>query len=186
MRIEGNPQNLQKLKPAKFSCYTGVSSVNQTSFPPGGEEINDRFNDRFSIPRAASGRSYTAPSSTGTNISAQHAWSVATGFNPGQNYGYTNYRSRSRQRSLQSPLGFSHSRRSSVSNRRRDQERTAVNTIKEVVLLPSPTYSKVPRYNHKVKLQKCGLILDGCSIDRSWNEMQVRVLLHFICKQGKG
>ena len=151
-----------------------VSSLNQTSFPPGGADgcvqanfpsVDEEINDRFSIPRAASGRSNTAPSSTGTNISAQHASSVD---------GYTNYRSRSRQRTLQSRLGFSHSRRSSVSNRRRDQECTEVNTIKEIVLLPSPTYSKVPRCNHKVKLQKCGLILDGCSIDRSWNEMQVR------------
>lgn len=51
--------------------------------------------------------------------------------------------------------------------------------MKEVILLPhpDPTTTKVPKFHHKLRLQQCGLISDGCAIERAWNESEVRRFL---------
>ena len=46
--------------------------------------------------------------------------------------------------------------------------------MKEVILLPHPTTTKVPKCHRKLRLQQCGLISDGYAIERVWNESEVR------------
>ena len=51
---------------------------------------------------------------------------------------------------------------------------------KELILLPSPKYDHVPRFERKRKLQDLGLIVDGFPLDKSWDENQLR--LKVLCK----
>ena len=53
-------------------------------------------------------------------------------------------------------------------------KKTVVNK-KELILLPYPTYTQVPRYEHKLKLQDLGLIIDGFPLEKSWDENQLRL-----------
>lgn len=67
---------------------------------------------------------------------------------------------------------LSSSRRGSRSSN--EQSETQTLTLKEVVLLPCPTDSKVPKCRGKLRHQECGLISDGCGFDCAWSESQVR------------
>ena len=52
-----------------------------------------------------------------------------------------------------------------------------------LILLPYPTHTQVPRYEHKRKLQDLGLIIDGFPLEKSWDENQLRLkvfLLNFL------
>ena len=46
---------------------------------------------------------------------------------------------------------------------------------KELILLPSPKYNKVPRFERKRRLQERGLIIDGFPFDKSWDERGLEV-----------
>ena len=46
---------------------------------------------------------------------------------------------------------------------------------KELILLPSPEYKKVPRFQRKRKLQELGLIVDGLPFNKSWDETQLQM-----------
>ena len=48
------------------------------------------------------------------------------------------------------------------------------NTLKEVVLLPSPSYSNVPKFSSKVELNNKGLIVDGFHVNKNWSEQELR------------
>ena len=56
--------------------------------------------------------------------------------------------------------------------------------LKDVCLLPSPTYTRVPRREYKVDLQRRGLYIDAYSFDKRWDERTVRqnILLLFSAK----
>ena len=128
--------------------------------------VEEELNERFLIPRGAHSNDST------------RAQDVAAQFNPNNNYGYTNYRSRQPSRQRNTPYGFSRQRTSTLRpsySRRGTRERPAeVSTMKEamkeVILLPHPTTRKFPKFHHKLRLQQCGLISDGCAIERAWNE----------------
>ena len=45
------------------------------------------------------------------------------------------------------------------------KEAASIINKKELILLPYPTYSQVPRYEHKRKLQELGLIVDGFPLE---------------------
>ena len=128
--------------------------------------VEEELNERFLIPRGAHSNDST------------RAQDVAAQFNPNNNYGYTNYRSRQPSRQRNTPYGFSRQRTSTLRpsySRRDTRERPAeVSTMKEamkeVILLPHPTTRKFPKFHHKLRLQQCGLISDGCAIERAWNE----------------
>lgn len=131
--------------------------------------VKEELNQRLLIP-------WGAPSNDSTR-----AQDIAAQFNPNNNYGYTNYRSRQPSRQRNTPYGFSRQRTSTSRpsySRRGTRERPAeVSTLKEVILLPHPTTTKVPKFHHKLRLQQCGLISDDCAIERAWNESEVRRFL---------
>jgi hypothetical protein len=56
--------------------------------------------------------------------------------------------------------------------------------LKDVCLLPSPTYTRVPRREYKVDLQRRVLYIDAYSFDKRWDERTVRqnILLLFSVK----
>ena len=55
------------------------------------------------------------------------------------------------------------------------KEAASIINKKELILLPYLTYSQVPRYEHKRKLQELGLIVDGFPLEKSWNENELRL-----------
>ena len=74
------------------------------------------------------------------------AQDVAAQFNPNNNYGYTNYRSRQPSRQRNTRYGFSRQRtsasRSSYSRRGSHERPAEVSTMKEVILLLQPRTTK--------------------------------------------
>ena len=120
--------------------------------------VEEELNQRFLLPRGV-------PSNDST-----HAQDVTAQFNPNNNYGYTNYRSRQPSRQRNTPYGFSRQETSTSRasySRRGSRERPAkVSTMKGVILLPHPTTMKVAKFHHKLRPQRCGLISDGCAIER--------------------
>ena len=120
------------------------------------------------------------PRITGLSIPGSQT-PLAAQFNPNNNYGYKNNRSQQPSRQRNIPYGFSRQRtstsRPSYSRRGTRARPAEVSTMKEVILLPHPTTRKVPKFHHKLRLQQCGLISDGCAIERAWNESEVRRFL---------
>ena len=147
------------------------SEISSNSVQNGHNSVQEELNQRFSLPRN--------PRDAG-NVNPSPAQGVAETFNPNQNYGYSNYRSRQPSRQRNSPYAFSRQRTSAgrPGNSRRDsRERPEAPAVKEVILLPRPTATKVPKFHYKLTLQQCGLISDGCAFNRAWNESEVRRFL---------
>ena len=46
--------------------------------------------------------------------------------------------------------------------------------LKDVCLLPSPSYNKVPRREAKLELQKHSLYIDAFTFDKRWDEKVLR------------
>ena len=154
-RIVSSVHNLTESSNTVVSGNNAGGSGNTSN--PMVNNVADEINQRFLLPRASTSTVTTA---------------TATGFNANNDYSYPNYRSRPRQRNP--PHEISRQRtpatqRTNFSRRgsRRARERSETSTLKEVILLPRPTHSKVPKYRGKLNFQECGLISDGCAFDRS-------------------
>ena len=155
------------------------------------QSAEQELNHRFNIPRGspsnpvcvAGGQS--APTSQVASVSLgplpcqnPEGDALASNFNPQQNYGYSNYNRRAR-RAPRSTAALYTQRRSSNTARFQPQTHSKPNhrvepPFKEIILLPNPGYSKVPKYKKKVELHKQGFILDSVPIERCWSEVELR------------
>ena len=126
------------------------------------EELRRRFN----LPR----RSETTTSSTNScSTSTETLTSLQYTYNPQENYGHTNPRRQRRQ----APY-YSRNRGRPVT---RPQTATAPKyppTLKEAILLPKPSWGKVPKYAKKANLQEKGFILDCFPTERHWSESELK------------
>jgi hypothetical protein len=159
------------------------------------EELNRRFNIPRNPQLQQSRQDATIPSGSTqqcaqpeitnslngrTDLSgASQLQSLSTRYNPQQNYGYTNYNNNSRRR--RTPRGQSTSlpysrNRTSTSRQMRQSSstRSEAPTLKEVILLPKPGFTDVPKYKKKYELNKDGLIFDSVPIERSLSEHDLR------------
>ena len=150
--------------PEANNSDTSNASRPSTSVQP--KDLQEELYARFDIPRSMP---QPPASSTFTTASA-----VAQRFNPNSNYGYTG-RSRRACSSASSsrpyPLNATSSGRSSYRNR---GTRVEPPTLKEIILLPSPSTNIVPKYAAKADLHKRGFIMDMVPIERSWSESKIR------------
>ena len=97
-------------------------------------------------------------------------------FNPMRNYGLqqrsgpgpTRQRGRSRSNTRRRANNVNHANTPKPSSERNEY------FLKDVCLLPSPTYAKVPRREYKVHLQRRGLYVDGYCFDKRWDERTIR------------
>ncbi len=177
-RIVGSLPSLQQVQPERTEH---------------AQDPQDELNHRFNIPRGPVGESQSAPNgpptslvplgrSTGSDRSENSRTPegdvLARSFNPQQNYGYTNYNRRARMPARSPAAPYTQSRPGSSCVQRqftnKPSQRVEPPTFKEVILLPKPTYDKVPKYKRKVELHKQGLILDSVPIERWWSESDLR------------
>ena len=121
--------------------------------------VEEEMSQRFSLPRGSArgqGRSLTP-------LENRPILDDSTRYNPQINY------------------GNSRLAKGKGKGKASKAKETVVN--KELILLHYPTYTQVPRYEHKRKLQDLGLIIDGFPLEKSWDENQLRLkvfLLNFL------
>ncbi|XP_028409247.1 uncharacterized protein LOC114531834 [Dendronephthya gigantea] len=162
----GNLDNTVELNESTLTeivrrVYDSVQSVSEERPSPENRSTNasveDELAQRFnSLPRRGSEQRPQLPKAdirTFTNTRPR--------FNPQVNYGHS---------------GVTRGKgKGKVKTTKSTKAKEAVNIRKELILLPYPTYTQVPRYEHKRKLQELGLIVDGFPLDKSWNENQLRL-----------
>lgn len=172
MEGESRGFNLETLVRRIVSSVSSVQHNDNVSSSPAAN-VEEEINQRFQIPRGP--RSVSQPqSSTSTAGTA-----LAAHFNPSSNYGFTS----SRTRRCRQQRNLPYQSRQRTSSRRSWEKRSSTGvTLKEVILLPRPSHSKIPKFNSKLKLQECELISDGCGIDRAWSDAEVREFLSTLFK----
>ena len=152
------------------SAQEGVNSsranVTSSAVSTAEEELRQRFN----LPRGT-GRSETATSTTGSCSASTANNSLSLQNNPQENYGYTNSR---RQRRLRQAPYHSRNRGSSTTRPQTANATKLPPTLKEAILLPKPSWKKVPKYAKKADLQERGFIIDSLPIERHWSESQLK------------
>ena len=99
-------------------------------------------------------------------------------YNPRQNYGRATTAPRRR------------SRQTYLTNQSRSNERTPPPTasksdfyLKNVFLLPSPSWDKLPRGDSKEYLNSRGLVIDGFEIDKKWEQEELITRLRELFKE---
>lgn len=99
-------------------------------------------------------------------------------YNPRQNYGRATTAPRRR------------SRQTYLTNQSRSNERTPPPTasksdfyLKNVFLLPSPSWDKLPRGDSKEYLNSRGLVIDGFEIDKKWEQEELIARLRELFKE---
>ena len=135
--------------PEANNSDTSTASRPSTLVQP--QDLQEELYARFDIPRSM------PASSTFTTRSA-----VAQRFNPNSNYGYTGRSRKARSSESYSrpyPLNATSSGRSSYRNR---STRVEPPTLKEIILLPSPSTNIVSKYATKADLHKRGFIMAWC------------------------
>ena len=91
---------------------------------------------------------------------------ISSHFNPRQNYGQ-HQPQRRRQTVRQNPVPATKCSRMQSSE-------TNVKYIKDVFLLPSPSWITVPRRDKKAFLQTNNLVVDAFIIDKRWNLSELK------------
>ncbi len=164
------------------------------------QSLGDEINQRFRLPRTAVGISdghddTNSPSTSGSGLPLSSITMQPTNpvsqrrpepFNALANYGVLQQQERSnlappptRQRGRSRVRSSLYSRRrqgSSSSNRSNSKPASDRNELflKDVCLLPSRSYNKVPRREAKLDLQKRCLYIDAFTFDKRWNEKMLR------------
>ena len=128
--------------------------------------VDEELNNSLRIPRGIPHENMPSTSSN-SNTAPNVQGSIAMNFNSRQNYA-RNQPQRKRQVGKQ-PATQSR-------KRIRTQSSDAINAkyMKNVFLLPSPTWSTVPRREKKVFLQTQNLVVDAFLIDKRWNLEELR------------
>ena len=129
----------------------------------GYESINQELNNSFRLPR---GTSYENTPGTNLNTAPNTQANIAMNFNSRQNYA-RNQPQRKRQ------VVGSSATQSRKRNRTPTSDANATYT-KNVFLLPSPTWSTVPRREKKVFLQTQNLVVDAFLVDKRWNYEELK------------
>lgn len=148
------------------------------------QELNRVFN----LPRGSVvGQSQSSPSPTTSTSPIQTEGNgnppqgevLRYQYNPRVNYGYTNYNNRNVRRAARSLItpyarNRSGSSPAAYSSGKSSSKRVEPPTFKEIILLPHPGYTDVPKYKKKSDLHKQGLIVDSVPIERSWTEKELK------------
>ena len=149
---ESNVFNEDRLASIVRSVYTALQTdfraAAQTSSPHAS--VEEEIRSRFETPRGATSGSSLhpyPPSSSSANSQAR--------YNPRVNYGKEKGKGKGK-----SKIGST---------------KKQILATKELILLPSPKYNKVPWFERKRRLQERGLIIDGFPFDKSWDETQLQV-----------
>ena len=136
------------------SSHTAVTSPSSCE-----EELDQRFN----IPRrettlrdTSSNDQQNGGVNANTSSSISTASTLSNQYNANENYGYTNYNRRQRRAFPYSRNLGSSSRRPRSTSR---STRTEAPTLKEVIVLPKPSWNEVPKYKKKAYLQEKGYII---------------------------
>ena len=128
------------------------------------ESIDQELNNSFRIPRGTSRENISG--SINLNTAPNADANIAMNFNSRQNYA-RNQPQRKRQVV----------RQSATQSRKRNRTQTNDGNetyMKNVFLLPSPTWSTVPRREKKVFLQTHDLVVDAFRIDKRWNYEELK------------
>ena len=153
----------------------GIRSSHVVATSRGPRSCEEEIAERFNIPRGeTSVRDPIAnddQQTEGLNCTST-ARTLTCQYNPQENYGYTRYNRRQRR-----VFPYSRNGRGSSSGRPRatsTSTRTEAPALKEVILLPKPSWNEVPKYKKKAYLQERGYIIDSMPIERCWNERQLK------------
>ena len=150
--------------------YDSVQSVSEERPSPGtratinNSSVEDEMSQRFSLPRRGQlgqlGQEQRPQQGNRPSL-----YNSRPRYNPQVNYGHS---------SVAKGKGKGKSGKS--------KGKETVLNRKELILLPSPTYTQVPRFENKRKLQELGLIIDGFPFDKSWddNQLRLKVIFYFV------
>ena len=163
---EFNEDRLASIVRSVYTALQGDTSVTAERFS-NQTSVEDELRSRFQTPRGpvTSGSSLHAAPSTSRSSSTDRVR-----YNPRANYGYT---------------GKGKGKGKGKSGKAKEPVQLPT---KELILLPSPGYNKVPRFERKRKLQELGLIIDGFPFDKTWDETQLQTkvpdssTIQFFCK----
>ena len=155
------------------TIVTDLLSENQ---PPNQESnngdrfrnVNDEINNIFRIPRANTSQIPSSSQSSATTSRSNSSSSIAMNFNSLQNYSH-HQPQRKRQGSRIPPTQQLRKR-----NRTQSAE-TNTKYLKNVFLLPGPTWTTVPRREKKVFLQTNNLVVDAFPIDKNWKFEELKL-----------
>ena len=138
------------------------------------QNVDQELTSRFQMPRSFPAnrdreRALTPLRAPDTGRQAQQH-QIASSFNPRMNYGGIMNRRRQRR-----PLPYS--RRTSTvtsTSTSSSSSSSSADYNKDVILLPSPTWVKVPRGSDKSQLQKLGCYVDAVRFSKAMSEDEVR------------
>jgi hypothetical protein len=150
--------------------YDSVQSVSEERPSPGtratinNASVEDEMSQRFSLPRRGQ-LGLLGQEQRPQQGNRPSFYNSRPRYNPQVNYGHS---------SVAKGKGKGKSGKS--------KGKETVLNRKELILLPSPTYTQVPRFENKRKLQELGLIIDGFPFDKSWDDYQLRlkVIFYFV------
>lgn len=139
--------------------------------------VTDELNRSFQIPRRSRPRDSSTMNENESRINLVQNASVppsfqnlATGFSSSQNYSMVQTGQR-RRRQNRTPYGRFSSGRTS---HREEQRVAAKPDFKDVCLLPSPQWNKVPRGKAKLRLINGGMYVDAWYFHKDWEETTLR------------
>ena len=157
--------------------------------------IEEEINHRFRLPRTSPTENNNAIHvNSPSPLTPRNDVNIAAVSTSSMNYSITEPRNSSEERfnpmrnyGLQQRSGPGQTRQCghSRSNTRRRANVNHANTpkpssernkyfLKDVCMLPSPTYAKVPRREYKVHMQRRGLYVDAYCFDKRWDERTIR------------
>ena len=163
---------------------TQQSANSDSSFVSLEDELNRRFGiphgqrEQQQPPQRQQPQNETMNSIAGASAAvgetSQSLASLSARYNPQQNYGYSKYIRNMRRRTIrargQSTLPYARNNQTSSSSTsslaRPTRQREEPPVLNEVILLPTPQFTKVPKYKRKSELHKRGYILDSVPIER--------------------
>ncbi len=177
-----NTVNTTRTRPAEPNADTTSGALAQQP----GTTVEEEVRRRYSLPRNATTSVYTSGSTeqsaestqpfslpVETRVQRSNVGPLSQYFRPTENYGQCTLRTQSRNRQVRQRRRASPYGRTNVQPCK-DKVKADSFTLKEVVLLPSPSYSNVPKFSSKVELNNKGLIVDGFHVNKNWSEQELR------------
>ncbi|CAB4025956.1 Hypothetical predicted protein, partial [Paramuricea clavata] len=170
-----NTVNGTRTRPAEANALSTSGAPAQQSATTVEEEVRRRY----SLPRNATSTEQSAESTQSSSFSLpvetrraqrSNVGPLSQYFHPTENYGQCTLRAQSRNRQVRPQRRCA----SPYVQPCKDKVKSDSFTLKEVVLLPSPSYSNVPKFSTKVELNNKGLIMDGFHVNKNWSEQELR------------
>ena len=139
----------------------------------GFQNVNEELQARFQMPRSSfpanRGRAFAVPADEPRRALQPQ---IASNFNPLMNYG--GIMNRRRPRRLGAVRYSQIGRRTCTVTSASRASSTSAEYKKDLILLPLPTWIKVPRGNDKSQLQKLGCYVDAVRFSKAMSEDEIK------------